>query len=127
MTQEPHGPEHTGRYFEGGAYRDTDENKFDYEGFLSPLVIERYGQYMNNHRKQSDGVIRDSDNWQKGIPFTAYMKSAWRHFVDWWRCHRQAQANPDGYDYSFMEESLCALLFNTMGYLHELMKKQGRA
>ena len=126
MTQEPHGPEHTVRCFESGATRDTDDGKFDYEGFLSPQVIERYGAYMHSHRKQSDGQLRDSDNWQKGIPFTVYMKSAWRHFYDWWHCHRQSQKNPDGYDYSFLEESLCAVLFNTMGYLHELMKKQGR-
>jgi hypothetical protein len=114
------------RVFESGATRDTDNGKFDYEGFLSPLVIERYGEYMHSHRTQSDGNLRDSDNWQKGIPFKVYMKSAWRHFFDWWKCHRQFQKLPTGYNVSFLEESLCALLFNTMGYLHELLKSQGR-
>jgi hypothetical protein len=114
------------RQFESGATRDTDVGKFDYEGFLSPLVIERYGEYMHSHRTQSDGNLRDSDNWQKGIPFKVYMKSAWRHFFDWWKCHRQFQKEPTGYNVSFLEESLCALLFNAMGYLHELLKCQGR-
>lgn len=126
MTQDPHGPEHQGRYFENGAYRDTDQGKPDYEGYLSPLVIEAYGRYMLRHQKQSDGVIRDSDNWQKGIPLKEYMKSGWRHFMDWWHSHRQSQKNPEGFDQSFLEEALCALLFNVMGYLHELMKAQGR-
>ena len=72
------------RQFKTGATRDTDEGKYDYEGFISPLVLERFAQYMHKHRKQSDGNLRASDNWQKGIPKDAYIKSAWRHFVDWW-------------------------------------------
>lgn len=119
-------PEAKGRYFEGGAYRDTNNGKPDYEGYLSPLSLEAYGRYMMRHQKQSDGVIRDSDNWQKGIPATEYMKSAWRHFIDWWKCHRQYQKQPSGYNASMLEEALCALMFNVMGYLHELMKTQGR-
>lgn len=104
------------RKFETGATRDTDINKPDYEGFLSPLVIERYGRYMNKHRKQADGKLRDSDNWQKGIPKEAYMKSAWRHFIDMWKEHRGI-ITKDG-----IEEALCALLFNVSGYLHEHLK-----
>lgn len=106
------------RQFNTGATRDTDEGKYDYEGFLSPLVIERFGQYMNKHRKQSDGSLRDSDNWQKGIPFDAYMKSAWRHFIDWWKEHRRFGSREG------IEDALCALLFNVQGYLHEYLKKK---
>lgn len=106
------------RQFDTGATRDTDNGKYDYEGFLSPLVLERYGEYMNKHRKQSDGNLRDSDNWQKGIPKTAYMKSGFRHFVDWWKEHRNITTK-DG-----IEEALCALMFNTMGYLHEYLKEK---
>ena len=40
------------RQFNTGATRDTDEDKYDYEGFYSPLVMERFAQYMNKHRKQ---------------------------------------------------------------------------
>jgi hypothetical protein len=106
------------RQFSTGATRDTDDGKPDYDGFLSPLVIERYGQYMHQHRKQSDGQLRDSDNWQKGIPLAQYMKSMWRHFIDVWRCHRSYRL-PASHE---QEEALCALIFNASGYLHELLK-----
>lgn len=56
------------REFRTGATRDNDEGKYDYEGFYHPLVVKRFGQYMDKHRKQADGKLRDSDNWQKGIP-----------------------------------------------------------
>jgi hypothetical protein len=120
------------RKFTTGATRDTDTGKFDYEGFLSPLVLERFGQYMHKHRKQADGTLRDSDNWQKGIPLTAYIKSGWRHFFDWWRIHRGLKAsNPSGkvQDFTFgeeLEESICALLFNAFGYLHEVLKAKAK-
>lgn len=106
------------RKFETGATRDGDQTKPDLEGFLSPLVIDRYAEYMNKHRLQPDGKIRESDNWQLGIPRTAYMKSGFRHFMDWWRQHRGLR----GVD--TMEESLCALIFNSMGYLHEILKQK---
>jgi hypothetical protein len=105
------------RCFETGATRDTDYGKLDYEGFLSPLVLERFAQYMDSHRKMADGSLRDSDNWQKGIPQDAYMKSAWRHFMDVWKAHR-------GVGETDIEEALCALLFNVQGYLHEHLKEQ---
>lgn len=108
------------RSFDTGATRDTDAGKPDYEGFLSPLVIERYGEYMNQHRTQSDGALRDSDNWQKGIPMDAYMKSGWRHFFDWWKIHRSTTTA------ELLEEALCALMFNVMGYLHEHLSEKRR-
>jgi hypothetical protein len=106
------------RQFDTGATRDTAENKADYEGFLSPLVIERYGQYMMKHQRQSDGSLRSSDNWQKGMPLDVYLKSAFRHFMDWWKEHRCIPSK-DG-----VEDALCALLFNVSGYLHELLKAE---
>lgn len=105
------------RKFDTGATRDTDEGKYDFEGFLSPLVIKKFGEYMNKHRKQSDGSLRDSDNWQKGIPKDAYIKSAFRHFHDWWMEHRGYEGRES------LEEALCALLFNVQGYLHEYLKE----
>lgn len=91
-------------------------DKLDYEGFLSPLVLERYAQYMHSHRVQATGVLRDSDNWQKGIPLSVYMKSGYRHFFDWWKHHRKLTVAES------VEESLCALLFNVMGYLHVVIR-----
>jgi hypothetical protein len=105
------------REFETGATRDSDESKPDYEGFLSPLVVERFGAYMTKHRAQADGKLRASDNWQKGIPLDAYMKSAWRHFVEWWREHRRGDGGG-----AVAQEALCALLFNVQGYLHEALR-----
>jgi hypothetical protein len=106
------------REFKTGATRDTDVGKNDYEGFLDPKVIEMYGTYMTKHRIQADGKLRDSDNWKKGIPKDAYMKSAWRHFLDIWMEHRGYKSK-DG-----IEEALMALLFNIMGYAYELLKEK---
>ena len=106
------------RAFDTGATRNADTGKFDYEGFLSPLVLERFAQYMHKHRHQADGQLRDSDNWQKGIPFDAYMKSMFRHFMDVWCHHRGLPLAKEP-----LEEALCALLFNVMGYLHETRKR----
>jgi hypothetical protein len=104
------------RQFKTGATRDTEENKYDFEGFLSPEVLERYAQYMHKHRHQTDGKLRDSDNWQKGIPKDVYMKSAFRHFMDWWKEHRGLKSREG------IEDALCGVLFNTMGYLYEHLK-----
>jgi hypothetical protein len=106
------------RSFASGATRNNEENKPDYEGYLSPLVIEAYGRYMTKHRIQDDGTIRESDNWQKGIPLNAYMKSAWRHFMDLWKEHRGLTSREG------LEDALCGLLFNIMGYLHEILKRK---
>lgn len=108
------------REFDTGATRDSEDNKIDYEGFLSPCALRRYGEYMNKHRIQADGKTRDSDNWQKGIPLTAYMKSLWRHLVELWSLHRQGFSKGE-----LGQDSLCAIIFNASGYLHEIMKDEG--
>jgi hypothetical protein len=104
------------RTFETGATRDSDDGKLDYDGFLSPLALERFAQYMHKHRLQADGKLRDSDNWKKGIPIQQYLKSKWRHFVDVWK---QLHGLPGA---DTLEDSLCADLFNTQGLLHEVVK-----
>ena len=109
------------RTFATGATRDTDEGKLDYEGFLSPLVIERFAQHMHAARKLPDGTMRESDNWQKGIPLDVYMKSMFRHFTDVWRCHRGVRPGVD-----YLESDLCALMFNVQGMLHEILKEKKR-
>ena len=118
-------PEALLRQFSSGATRNLDNNKYDYEGFLSPLVIEAFGKYMHSHRLQKDGTMRDSANWQRGIPLDVYMKSGWRHFFDWWKLHRGVDATSpeDGHKIDKVE-ALCALLFNVQGYMHELLKEQ---
>jgi len=106
------------RKFGTGATRDTDEGKHDFEGFLSPIVINRFGEYMSKHRKQSDGGLRDSDNWQKGIPKDQYIKSLLRHIQDMWLEHRGYKGREE------KEETMCAIMFNIMGYLHETLKER---
>ena len=104
------------RTFGTGATRDTDANKLDYEGFFCPLVLERCAQYLNLHRVQQDGKLRESDNWQKGIPRDQYMKSMWRHFMSVWKQHRGHEDAED------LETALCAVIFNASGMLHEILK-----
>lgn len=110
-------PEETMRQFKTGATRNIDASKYDYEGFLSPLVLTRFAEYMHKNRVQADGKVRDSDNWQKGMPLDAYIKSGWRHFMEWWSLHRSKEKAA-----FVLEEALCALLFNVQGYLHEHLK-----
>lgn len=110
------------REFSTGATRDTDEGKLDYEGFLSPLVLRRFAEYMHMHRLQADGKLRDSDNWQKGIPQEAYMKSLFRHFMDTWLEWREK-----GGSGAKWEEALCAMLFNVQGLLHETLSAKAAA
>lgn len=107
------------RTFETGATRDTDEGKLDYEGFLAPAVLERYAQYMHKHRRQSDGSLRASDNWQKGMPQTQYLKSLIRHVLEFWKWNRGKYPSlPDG------QEIACAIMFNIMGWLYENLRHE---
>ena len=103
------------RKFETGATRDADDTKLDYEGFLSPYVLEAFATYMHKNRIQADGSLRASDNWQKGIPLDAYIKSMFRHFMAVWKGHRRGEVSVD---------ELSALLFNVMGYMFEVLKAE---
>jgi hypothetical protein len=105
------------REFSTGANRNAETGKYDYDGFLSPLAIEAFGAYMHFNRHLDDGTIRDSDNWQKGIPLDVYRKSLWRHFLDTWRSLRGISI-PEGIIWA-----LCGILFNVQGLLHELLKE----
>ncbi len=109
------------RTFASGATRNIDKGKYDYEGFLSPLVIERYGEYMHKNRFLPDGSMRESDNWQLGIEKNAYMKSLWRHLLELWKGHRGFPVK------EVIEDSLCAIIFNASGYLHEVLKNETRS
>ena len=109
------------RTFETGANRGMDTEKFDYEGFLSPLTLRRFAEYMHKNRHLPDGTLRDSDNWQQGIPLESYMKSAWRHFIQWWGLHRGRRPQRNTED---IEEALCGVIFNASGFLHEILKEK---
>lgn len=114
------------RAFTGGATRNPEGDKFDYEGFINPEVLHAYGKYMHAHRKQRDGSLRDSDNWQKGIPLRAYIKSLVRHTIDLWRMDRgYIVFNPDTGEPHTKEELCAAIMFNVMGYLKETLHPAG--
>jgi len=117
------------RAFDTGATRDTAEGKLDPEGFTHPKVMEQYYKYMNMNRLQSDGKLRDSDNWQKGIDMTVYMKSLTRHYQEMWQTYRTHQR----FEGSEMEMSrdkqieymsaMCGIVFNIQGFMLEWLKK----
>ena len=104
------------RAFDTGALKSPDVDKIDYEGHLDPGVLRRFGEYMHKNRFLPDGSMRDSDNWKLGIPKEQYMKSLIRHVMSAWENHEQGVVD---------EDELCAILFNTMGYLfeHQMEKK----
>lgn len=114
------------RKFETGATRSADAGRYDPEGFLSPIAIERFSLYMAKHQKQPDGTVRASDNWQKGIPIDSYMKGMWRHFLHLWTRHRGYTVQ-DPMAAASIEEDLSALLFNVQGMLHEVVKARMEA
>lgn len=106
------------RRFDGGATRDTDEGKPDYAGYISPLVLQRYGAYMLKHQKQADGTMRGSDNWKAGMPREVYVSSLLRHVMDVW-------LETDGYESrDGLSEALCAVIFNASGLLLEVLKDE---
>lgn len=102
----------------GKATRDNDTDKIDYEGFISPIVLQRFGEYMHKHRNTADG-LRDSDNWQNLFGdkhCDVCMKSLLRHTMDLWLFHRGSKGRDN------IEEALCGVLFNTQAYLFKLLK-----
>lgn len=105
----------------GKAYRDTTEGKPDYQGYLNPLVIEAFGKYMLKHQVQSNGEIRESDNWQGMFGEDhkrVCMSSGFRHFMDWWKFDRGYETR-DG-----ISEALGGLLFNLQAYwLAEILEE----
>lgn len=107
------------RSFETGATRDTADGKPRYCGYLSPLVLRSYGEYMLRHQRQSDGTMRDADNWKKGMPRREYLESLQRHFLDLW-------LHMEGYGHlarESEEDAHNAIIFNICGSLHEKLKE----
>ena len=112
------------RKFKTGATRDTSDGKLEYARFLDPRVIRTFAEYMHAHRKQSDGTLREPDNWKKGIERSVYMDSLFRHLMDLWELHQYGKSvrHETGKEITFTE-TLCAILFNTFGYLYEYLKE----
>ena len=111
------------RQWDSGANRDNTENKLEYARFMCPKVIQRYAEYMHKHRKVADGSLREPDNW-KGLFGEEHtrvcMDSLSRHYMDLWLLHEGFEARED------VEEALCAIMFNSMAYLHKVLKDKNR-
>lgn len=107
------------RKWKTGATRDTELGKPDYEGFMSPIVLQRFGDYMNHHRVQANGALRDSDNWQKHFGehhLDVCIKSLWRHFMDLWLEHRGFSSREG------IENAMMGIMFNVMAYADKYLK-----
>ena len=105
------------REFQGGATRDTDVTKLDYEAFNNPLVDKCYAEYLNKHRQTANG-LRDGDNWQNLFGdkhLDVCMKSLCRHVVDARLAHRGYKSEQPIID------SLNAIIFNAKAYLLKLL------
>jgi len=108
--------------YKTGATRDSREGKFVFDKFLSMKVLRQFASYMHMNRIQSDGNLRDGDNWQKGISQEDYIESLFRHVLDTVDFHRQLKDR----DRDGMIEgvaAVCGVMFNSMGWLHEWLKK----
>lgn len=116
------------RKFKTGATRGNDDAKYDYEGFNSPFVRERFARYMQGHRIQADGEARDSDNWQKGMDKVSYIKALVRHTQDAHLIWRGGTvSDPETGKEVDMEDLLCAIIFNANGLLFETLIDRGNA
>lgn len=109
------------RGFDSGAIRDTNIGKLEYYGFLSPLVLKRFSEYMDKHRKLPDGSLRGSDNW-KGLFGDDHNKicfdSLLRHLIDVWLI----MDNYPEEARDSLEEALCAMSFNINAILLKVLK-----
>ena len=110
--------------FGTGATRST-ETAFDPEGFISPGALAEYCRYMAEHRVQADGKLRDSDNWQKGMPTSRAFRSLNRHHLDAWLIHRGYP--PVSADCSTLRGALCGIIFNALLILkNEVVDRDSR-
>lgn len=111
------------RKFESGATRDSNDHpeKPNYIKALSPIVLREYVKYLGRHRKQPDGTKRDWDNWKAGIPLDVYLEGLARHVVAVWLIQHEYKSYDNNGEVN-LKESLCGVLFNAMGMLHEILK-----
>ena len=109
------------RQFDTGANRDTADGKLEYIGFICPVAMKRFAQYMHANRTLKDGTLRESNNWKKGIPIEVYWQSLGRHFFEAWRWHDSQDSQTADIDPVGLEDTLCAIMFNVQGLLRELL------
>lgn len=113
------------RQYETGATRGSQKDKLSYSRFLDPGVLTEFCEYMQTHRFQIDGTVRDPDNWKKGILKDDYIDSLVRHTFDLWRAWNNGDiiTDPDRGTVMTMRDLMCAIMFNVMGLLYEARKE----
>ncbi len=104
--------------FSTGAYRDSDKDKIDFEGHLSPLTLMAIGRYMHKHRFLKDGTVRASDNWQLGFDDASFLKSGLRHQMNVWLIMRGHPAEES------LDDALNGWAFNVLGLIHNREKRK---
>jgi len=109
------------RRFDTGATRDTTEGKLEPWGFTAAIVEKTFSEYMDFHRHQSDGELRESNNWKKGIPMDTYWHSLSRHILDLRLIY---EGMPEEARTKDIIEALCAIKFNVDGMIFELKKAE---
>ena len=116
------------RQFGTGATRDADNHpeKPSYYKALSPIVLREYVKYLGRHRTQTDGSKRDWDNWKAGIPIDVYMDGLLRHTMAVWLI-QQGFRSYDNHGEVNTKDSLCGVMFNSIGMLHEILKEEIKA
>lgn len=106
--------------FETGATRSADNgDKLHYRRFFSTLVAKARAQYMQSHRLQADGALREPDNWKAGMPRARYADSLARHEQELNELLEVLGTEGDHED--ALVEKLCAIMFNAEGFLHEIL------
>ena len=114
------------RTFDTGATRGSKKDKYCYAGFLHPGVLRMYAAYMHKHRLQTDGTLREADNWQKGMPQEEYFDSLIRHVMDLWLIRKgEIVKDVETKEDVTVYDALCGILFNTMGMMLNILKGKG--
>lgn len=109
------------RQFKTGADRSADTGKPHFERALSPLVLQRFAEYMRDHNIPAG---RREDQWQLGFPDESWIDSGWRHFHAWWCLSRGIPATDEKGKAIDIEEAICGLFFNVQGALHQILLRK---
>ena len=112
------------RRFASGATRSVDEEKINPLAAISPEVLERFAEYMQEQKQLPDGTVRLESDWKSGIPRKRYAEALGRHFLEFWLKWDDLHESDYTGTMEFLEEPLCALLFNAQGLLHEILLRR---